>query len=194
MNFNARTSRTPLALASTALMASLLLSGCGQGTDPGTKETSGTQSTTTAESTDTQSENAVDQNALLTANDKLSTELGDDYVQSWIKDGKLHVSTTKESQLSVIENAGAVAHLVKYSSAELRSAIEDIMAWQGKQENPIRSSIHAYSLNPETGGITLSVDKTQMDAVSKLIEQDNPVGDIPVDYKVSGGIASPASS
>jgi len=194
MNFNARTSRTPLALASTALMASLLLSGCGQGTDPATKETSGTQSTTTTESTDTQSENAVDQNALLTANDKLSTELGDDYVQSWIKDGKLHVSTTKESQLSVIEDAGAVAHLVKYSSAELRSAIEDIMAWQGKQENPIRSSIHAYSLNPETGGITLSVDKTQMDAVSKLIEQDKPVGDIPVDYKASGGIASPASS
>ncbi|WP_345474293.1 hypothetical protein QMQ05_07440 [Glutamicibacter ectropisis] len=194
MNFNARTSRTPLALASTALMASLLLSGCGQGTDPGTKETSGAQSSSAAEPTETQSENSVDQNALLDANDKLSTDLGDDYVQSWIKDGKLHVSTTKESQLSVIEDAGAVAHLVKYSSAELRSAIEDIMAWQGKQENPIRSSIHAYSLNPETGGITLSVDKTQMDAVSKLIEQDKPVGDIPVDYKVSGGIASPASS
>lgn len=194
MNFNSRTSRTPLALASTALMASLLLTGCGQGTDPGTKESSGSATSASTAPSENQSENSVDQNALLKINDKLSADLGENYVQGWIKNGKLHVSTTDEGQLAAIEEAGAVGHIVKHSSQELRQAIEKIMTWQGKQENPIRNSIHAYSLNPETGGITLSVDKSQIEAITKLIEADQPVGDIPVDFKSSGGIGSPANS
>lgn len=186
MNFNAHTSRTPSALASTALMASLLLSGCGQEVDPGTRESS-------SPSSQSPSENTVDQNALLETNDKLSTELGDDYVQGWIKDGTLHVSTTNKSSLETIKAAGAVGHLVQFSNKELREAIGKIMTWQAKQGNPISTSIHAYSLNPETGGITLSVESNQIDAVRQLIESQKPIGDIPVDFKASGGIASPAT-
>lgn len=194
MNLNARTSRTPIVLASTALMASLLLTGCGQGTEPGADESSGTQSSNASQPSENKSENVVDQNALLKINDKLSAELGDNYVQGWMKDGNLHVSTTDEGELDTIEKAGAVGHLVKFSSKELRSGIEEVMKWQGQQEAPVRNSIHAYSLNPETGGITLSVDKSQIDAITKLIEKDKPIGDIPVDFKPSGGIASPANS
>jgi len=194
MNFNARTSRTPLALASTALMASLLLTGCEQGSEPGTNEPSDNQSSNASQPSENKSENAVDQNALLKINDKLSADLGDNYVQGWMKDGKLHVSTTNEGELAAIEKAGAIGHLVKFSSKELRSGIEEVMKWQGQQEAPIRNSIHAYSLNPETGGITLSVDKSQIETITKLIEKDKPIGDIPVDFKPSGGIASPANS
>ena len=194
MNFNAKTSRTPLALASTALMASLLLTGCGQGTDPGANKSSDSQSSNAAQPSDNQSENAVDQETLLETNDQLSTQLGDAYVQGWIKDGKLHVSTTSEGKLSAIKEAGAEGHVVPYSNKELRSAISEIMKWQSQQQNPINSSIHAYTLNPETGGITLSVDKSQIDAITKLIEKDKPIGDIPVDFKPSGGIATPANS
>ncbi|UYQ78915.1 hypothetical protein OF385_07190 [Glutamicibacter sp. JL.03c] len=194
MNFNARTSRTPLALASTALMASLLLTGCGQGTDPDASTSSGSESSNATQPSENKSESAVDQDALLETNDQLSMQLGDAYVQGWIKDGKLHVSTTNEDKLSAIKEAGAEGHVVQYSNKELRSAIRKIMKWQAQQPNPVRSSIHAYSLNPETGGITLSVDKSQIDAITKLIEKDKPMGDIPVDFKPSGGIASPANS
>jgi len=191
MNFNAKTSRTPLALASTALMASLLLSGCGQEADPGTKESASTHS---AHPSEESSENTVDQTALLDTNEKLSKELGEDYVQGWIKDGKLHVSTTNESKTSIIEDAGAIGHVVKFSNKELRAAIGKIMSWQSKQETPISSSIHAYSLNPETGGLTLSVDSNQIDALQTLIKTEKPIGEIPVDLEPSGGIGSPASN
>ncbi|WIV45455.1 hypothetical protein [Glutamicibacter nicotianae] len=136
----------------------------------------------------------MDQDALLQTNDQLSEALGDDYVQGWIKDGKLNVSTTSEDQLATIEQAGAVGHLVQFSSEELRSAISEIMKWQSKQENSVRNAIHAYTLNPETGGITLSVDKSQLEAVEKLIDDEKPIGEIPVDYKESGGIMTPAAT
>lgn len=194
MNSNARTSRTPIMLASTAAMAALLLTGCGQGTDPGTQPSASTTASESSQQTDNSSENAVDQDALLQTNDQLSEALGDDYVQGWIKDGKLNVSTTSEDQLATIEQAGAVGHLVQFSSEELRSAISEIMKWQSKQENPVRNAIHAYTLNPETGGITLSVDKSQLEAVEKLIDDEKPIGEIPVDYKESGGIMTPAAT
>ena len=194
MNSNARTSRTPIMLASTAAMAALLLTGCGQGTDPGTQPSASTTASESSQQTDNSSENAVDQDALLQTNDQLSEALGDDYVQGWIKDGKLNVSTTSEEQLSTIEEVGAVGHLVQFSSEELRSAISEIMKWQSKQENPVRNAIHAYTLNPETGGITLSVDKSQLEAVEKLIDDEKPIGEIPVDYKESGGIMTPAAT
>lgn len=183
-----------MALASTAVMAGLLLTGCGQETDPGTQKSATTQPSASSQPTETSSENAVNQNALLELNDRLSAILGDDFVQGWVVDGTLNVSTTNEDQVSVIEDAGATAHVVKFSSEELRAAISDIMDWQGQQENPVRSAIHAYTLNPVTGGITLSVDKNQLEAVKKLIEAETPVGDIPVDYKESGGLLSPAST
>ena len=194
MNSNARTSRTPIMLAFTAAMAALLLTGCGQGTDPGTQPSASTTASESSQQTDNSSENAVDQDALLQTNDQLSEALGDDYVQGWIKDGKLNVSTTSEDQLATIEQAGAVGHLVQFSSEELRSAISEIMKWQGKQENSVRNAIHAYMLNPETGGITLSVDKSQLEAVEKLIDDEKPIGEIPVDYKESGGIMTPAAT
>ncbi|PJJ43721.1 hypothetical protein ATK23_0921 [Glutamicibacter mysorens] len=194
MNSNARTSRTPIMLASTAAMAALLLTGCGQGTDPGTQPSASATASESSQQTDNSSENAVDQDALLQTNDQLSEALGDDYVQGWIKDGKLNVSTTSEEQLSTIEEAGAVGHLVQFSSEELRSAISEIMKWQSKQENPVRNAIHAYTLNPETGGITLSVDKSQLEAVEKLIDDEKPIGEIPVDFKESGGIMTPAAT
>lgn len=194
MNFNTRTSRTPLALASTALMASLLLSGCGQEADPGTKESSSAESSASSQPSQSASEKTVDQNALLETNDKLSEELGDAYVQGWIEDGKLHVSTTDEARKNTIEQAGAVSHVVDFSREELREAINKIMRWQGQQQNPINSAIHAYMLNPETGGITLSVDKGQLDKVKELIAADKPIGDIPIDYKGSSGILSPAAT
>lgn len=193
MNFNTRTSRTPLALASTAVMAGLLLTGCGQGTDPGTQETSA-ETTAASQPAESPEGNAMDQEALLKINEQLSETLGEDYVQGWIKRGVLHVSTTNEDKLPVIEEAGATGHLVQFSSEQLRSGIAKIMQWQAQQENPVRSAIHAYTLNPETGGITLSVDESQLDEVKELIEADQPVGDIPVDYQNSGGFASPAST
>ena len=194
MNFNARTSRTPIMLASTAAMAALLLTGCGQGTDPGAQARASATASEPSQQTENSSGNTMDQDALLQTNDQLSEALGDEYVQGWIKDGQLNVSTTSEEQLSAIEEAGAIGHLVQFSSEELRSAISEIMKWQGKQENPVRTAIHAYTLNPETGGITLSVDKSQLDEVQKLIETEKPIGEIPVDYKQSGGIMSPAAT
>lgn len=194
MNFQFRTSRTPMVLASSAAIAALMLTGCGQEPAPGTQTSTSAEASESAQQSDNSNGSTVDQDALLQINDQLSETLGDEYVQGWVKDGQLHVSTTNEKQLAAIETAGAVGHLVQFSNEELRSAIQEIMKWQGKQENPVRSAIHAYTLNPETGGITLSVDKSQLEEVQKLIEADQPVGDIPVDYKPSGGIMTPAAT
>lgn len=171
-----------LTLASTAVVAGLLLSGCGQAS------TSGEEMSKT-----TNSENVVDQNALLETNDTLSADLGDSYVQGWIVDGKLNVSTTDESQMKAIEDAGAKAHLVKFSTEDLRKGITDVMKWQAGLEAPLNSSIHGYTLNPQTGGLTLQVDSSHLEEIKALVEKDKPMGEIPVEFKNSGGIAKPAN-
>lgn len=171
-----------LALASTAVVAGLMLSGCGQSTTSGEGSTEPTSS-----------ENVVDQNALLETNDSLSATLGDSYVQGWIEEGKLNVSTTDENQMKTIEDAGAQPHLVKYSTDDLRQGIKDVMKWQVGLKAPLNTAIHGYTLNPQNGGLSLQVDSSHMDEIKTLFEQDKPLGDIPVDFQKSGGIGKPAS-
>lgn len=171
-----------LALASTAVVAGLMLSGCGQATTSGEGSTEPTSS-----------ENVVDQNALLETNDSLSASLGDSYVQGWIEEGKLNVSTTDESQMKAIEDAGAQAHLVNYSTEDLRQGINDVMKWQVGLEAPLNTAIHGYTLNPQNGGLTLQVDASHMDEIKKQLDADKPLGDIPVDFTESGGIATRAN-
>lgn len=171
-----------LALASTAVVAGLMLSGCGQATTSGEGSTEPTSS-----------ENVVDQNALLETNDSLSATLGDSYVQGWIEEGKLNVSTTDESQMKAIEDAGAQAHLVNYSTDDLRQGINDVMKWQAGLEAPLNTAIHGYTLNPQNGGLTLQVDASHMDEIKKQLDADKPLGDIPVDFTESGGIATRAN-
>ncbi|WP_120990616.1 hypothetical protein [Arthrobacter sp. AG1021] len=128
----------------------------------------------------------------MSLNERLSGELGDEFVQGWIQDGKLHVAATSDTAVKAIEQAGAVGHLVEYSNAQLREGISRIMAWQAKQEPRLRSAIHAYTLNPRTGGLTLAVDPSQRQAVQDALAKDNPVGTIPLDFTDSSGPASPA--
>lgn len=188
MRSNHRT-RWPAALAASAAVLALLLSGCGQqdaAPQASTQPTQGTSTRTPTNGAD------VDQEALLTANEQLASQLGDDYVQGWIEDGKLHVSTTSDAAVAAIEAAGAVGHLVDFDSAQLRDGISKIMAWQAKQPAGLRSAIHAYTLNPRTGGLSLAVDAAQREELERALAEDQPAGAIPLDFTDSSGPASPA--
>ncbi|MGO2053227.1 hypothetical protein ACT3UD_06365 [Glutamicibacter sp. 287] len=182
MFYKSPSARRSLALASTAVVAGLMLSGCGQASTSGEGTTEPTGS-----------ENVVDQNALLETNDALSATLGEDYVQGWIEDGKLNVSTTDESQMKAIEEAGAQPHLVEYSADDLRQAIKDVMKWQAGLESPLNVSIHGYTLNPKIGGLTLSVDSSHLEEIKTLLETEKPLGGVPVEFQKSGGIATRAN-
>ena len=180
------------AITASTLAAALLLAGCGDSGGTPQSSTKPSAATSSPAASDSSTGGSMDQAALLKINDKLSTQLGQDYVQGWIKDGKLHVSTTNEQSVQSIKDAGAVAHVVQYSAAQLREAITKIVAWQASLDAPLGSSVHAYTLNPETGGLTLSVDPAHRAELEQKLGQDKPVGGIPVDFKDSSGIASPA--
>ncbi len=171
-----------------AVSLSLALAGCGQvSSQP--QNTTQPSSTSSAESGE-----KMNQDALLEQRDKLAEKLADSFVQGWIEDGKLHVSTTNEADLQTITDAGAVGQVVAFSNADLREGIAKIMAWQGRQEPAIRSGIYAYSLNPNTGGLTLSVDPEQRDAIETGLKKDKPAGQIPLELKEGNGLATPAST
>lgn len=184
-----KTRSTPrlLALASTVAVVSVALSGCGQSQPSAPEAHSNTPSQTNS------SENVVDQNALLEANDRLSAELADDYVQGWIQDGRLNVSTTNAAQTKAIEAEGAVAHVVQFSAEQLREGISKITKWQSQQDDVIRNSIHGYTLDPSSGGLILSVDPTHQQDVEAKLAKDKPAGEIPLGYQNSGGIATRAN-
>ena len=146
------------AITASTLAVALLLAGCGDSGGRPQSSTKPSAATSSPAASDSSTGGSMDQEALLKINDKLSTQLGQDYVQGWIKDGKLHVSTTNEQSVQSIKDAGAVAHVVEYSGKQLREAITKIVAWQASLGMPLGSSIHAYTLNPETGGLTLSVE------------------------------------
>ncbi|WP_461635847.1 hypothetical protein [Glutamicibacter soli] len=176
--------RLPVTLAASAAVVALLLTGCGQ--QQAAPQASPTPTQTSTSGAD------VDESVLLDANEQLAAQLGDEYVQGWIQDGKLHVAATSEAAVQAIEQAGAVGHLVDFSNAQLREGISQIMAWQAKQEPRLRSAIHAYTLNPRTGGLTLAVDASQRQAVQDALAKDKPAGAIPLDFTDSSGPASPA--
>ena len=176
--------RLPVTLAASAAVVALLLTGCGQ--QQAAPQDSPTPTQTSTSGAD------VDDSALLDANEQLAAQLGDEYVQGWIEDGKLHVAATSDAAVKAIEQAGAVGHLVDFSNAQLREGISQIMAWQAKQEPRLRSAIHAYTLNPRTGGLTLAVDPSQRQAVQDALAKDKPAGAIPLDFTDSSGPASPA--
>lgn len=183
-----------LRVAGLAATTAMLLSSCGQVEQPmtaGTKSSaveSNTSSTAPSSTGET-----VDQGAMLATNEQLAEELGDRYVQGWIEGNTLHVSTNDDASMQTIKDAGAIGHLVDFSAQELRDGISKIMKWQAEQKDAaLRSSIHAYTLNPESGGLTLSVDPAQREAVEAALSKDKPAGDIPLDFKTSGGIATPA--
>ncbi|MGP4967498.1 hypothetical protein ACTXJQ_10225 [Glutamicibacter ardleyensis] len=136
----------------------------------------------------------MDINELLAQRDELAASLGDGFVQSWIADGKLNVSVTKDVNASAAENAGAVVHVVDYSAAQLRDGITDIMKWQSELEDPLRTSIYSYSLNPSNGGLALSADPSHLEELKKKLEADKPAGDIPVELREGTGLATPAST
>lgn len=179
--------RLPVGLAASAAVVALALTGCGQQQAapqaPQAPPTATQTSTSGAE---------MDVSALLQTNEQLAAQLGDEYVQGWIEDGKLHVAATSDGAVKAIEQAGAVGHLVDFSNAQLREGISQIMAWQAKQEPRLRSAIHAYTLNPRTGGLTLAVDASQRQAVQDALAKDQPAGGIPLDFTDSSGPASPA--
>lgn len=179
----------PMQLAGAAAVLALSLSACGQADTPAS---TGSSSQSPAPSSTATDGGTVDQSAMLAVNEKLSTELGDGYVQGWIEGDTLHVSTTNEGDLKRIKDAGAIGHLVDFSSADLREGISKIMKWQAEQGAPIQSSIHSYMMNPKTGGLTLSVDPNQREEVEASLAKDKPAGDIPLDFKDSGGLGSPA--
>ncbi len=177
----------PLTVVASVAVVGLVLAGCGA-QEPAaevTENPSTTQSSSNGAAT-------VDQNALLSTNEQLAQELGAAYVQGWIQDGQLNVSVTSDDALKTVEDAGAVGHLTQFSSDELREGISQIMAWQATQPTQLRTSIHAYTLNPSTGGITLAVDPAQRDAVETALAEDKPAGQIPLDFTDSAGPATPA--
>lgn len=181
-------------IAGLVAATALLLSACGQAEQPASSSTKpGAVESTASTSTPEDTGGALDQGAMLATNEQLAEELGDRYVQGWIEGDALHVSTNDEAAMQIIKDAGAIGHLVDFSAQELRDGISKIMKWQSSQKDPaLRTSIHSYTLNPESGGLTLSVDPAQREAVETALAKDKPAGDIPLDFKTSGGIATPA--
>lgn len=175
-----------LKVAGTIGTVAFALTGCGSDTGtPTAPEESQTQEQQTPES-------SVDHEQLLNLNDQLSSSLGAAYVQGWIQDDKLHVATNDESKVQEIEEAGAVAEFVKFSSQQLRDAIGKIMAWQAEQEPEIANAIHGYSISAKDGGLILRVGSKHLDQVKELMEKDQPAGEIKLTFTPSSGIASPA--
>ncbi|WP_313814043.1 hypothetical protein [Glutamicibacter sp.] len=177
-----------LSIGAVAALLTIGVTGCGEVSNPAQSPEQ------TSNAAPSSSGGTVDQEALLKTRDQLANELGDTFVQGWIENGELHVSTTSEDALKTIEDAGAIGHVVQYSNADLREGIAKIMQWQGTQESGIRSGIYAYSLNPNTGGITLSVDPEQKEAIQDGLAKDMPAGQIPLDFKDSTGLATPGSA
>ena len=134
----------------------------------------------------------MDHEQLLNLNDRLSSSLGAAYVQGWIENDELHVATSDQSKAQEIEEAGAVAEVVDFSSQQLRDAIGEIMSWQSKQEPEIANAIHGYSISAKDGGLILRVDSKHLDQVRQMLEQDQPAGDVQLTFTPSSGIASPA--
>ena len=167
-------------MISLPMAAALTLAGCGTTQTP-TTDTSPTQEA---------SINATDVQETLS---KISAELGEDFVQGWVADGKIHVSTTNAQAQETIEAAGAQAHVVKYSSEQVRQGITHIMQWQSQQDPDIAGAIHGYSLDPESGGITLSVEPSQRERIESSLTKDKPAGEIPLTFRDSSGISSPAA-
>ncbi|GAA5225912.1 hypothetical protein [Paeniglutamicibacter antarcticus] len=180
------TSRT--VMAGGALAAALLLSACGTETGtPGASETTPSASVSVAPE---QSEDAQ----LLQLNKSLKETLGDKYSEGWIADGKLHIAVTDKSSEATVTEAGAVAHLAKYSAAELDAAIGKIMAWQREQGGDLATAIHTYMPSGRDGSITLGVDPGQLEAIKKGLAADDVTGGVTVNFKESAGPASPAAS
>ena len=175
-----------LKFASVAAVSALFLTGCGQATDA-----SGSKS---VESNTEASETNVDINELLAQRDDLAASLGDGFVQSWITDGKLNVSVTKDVDGSAAKSSGAVVHVVDYSAAQLREGITNIMKWQAELDDPLRTSIYGYSLNPSNGGLALSADPSHLEELKKKLQADKPAGDIPVEFREGTGLATPAAT
>ncbi|MHA7159515.1 hypothetical protein ACX8Z7_15920 [Glutamicibacter endophyticus] len=185
---NIKTSKhfSGVGLAAVTVASALFLSGCGNGA--GTPNSSEPEPAASS----SQQESSMDQEKLLDLSERLTESLGTSLGQTWISDGKLHVSTTDESKVSEIEAAGAVAHVVDYSAADLNEAITKVMEWQGTLDGPLKTAIHGYYMNPEDGGLTLMVDVGQFESIEKLFNEQKPIGDIPVTLKKSAGPASPA--
>lgn len=176
-----------LKVAGTAAVLTFALSACASGGGaPSTPSNSASEEQQTPES-------AVDHEQLLNLNDRLSSSLGAAYVQGWIENDELHVATSDQSKAQEIEEAGAVAEVVDFSSQQLRDAIGEIMSWQSKQEPEIANAIHGYSISAKDGGLILRVDSKHLDQVRQMLEQDQPAGDVQLTFTPSSGIASPAA-
>lgn len=179
---------TRVALGGAALTAALLLSACGS--EAGTPASSDPMASTSVSTAPEQSQDPQ----LLQLNETLKDTLGDQYSEAWIADNKLHVAVTDKAAEAVVAEAGAVAHLVKYSAAELDAAIGKIMAWQREQGGAVATAIHRYVPSGRNGSITLAVDPNQLETIKKGLAAADVTGGISLVFEESAGPASPAAS
>lgn len=178
---------TRTALGAAALVAVLALSACGS--EAGTPTASETTSTASISAAPNESQDPQ----LLQLNETLKETLGDKYSEAWIADNKLHVAVTDQAAEDTVNAAGAVAHLAKYSAAELEAAIGKIMAWQREQGGDIATAIHRYLPSGRDGSITLAVDHAQLQAIKEGLDKAGVTGGIALKFQDSAGPASPAA-
>lgn len=177
-----------LAMGSAAFAVMLLLSACG--TETGAPTATDPTPITTISAEPNQSQDPD----MLQLNESLKETLGEKYSEAWIADNRLHVAVTDKAAEEVVNDAGAVAHLAKYSAKDLEAAIGKIMAWQREQGGDVAAAIHRYVPSGRDGTITLAVDAAQLETIKSALAADNVAGGITLLFEKSAGPASPANT
>ncbi|POH61042.1 hypothetical protein [Arthrobacter glacialis] len=133
----------------------------------------------------------ADTDALLALNEKLRSQLGDSYSDSWIEANKLHVAVTNQAAADLVTAAGAVATIVTVDAAALEAALQAVATWRATLPAEQGAAIHSIIPDGRTGTLTISVAIEQLEAVTKAVAEDNPAGAIAVIVKESSGLPTP---
>lgn len=184
------------ALAAVLLAATMSgavgMSGCAARPDPATSASTSTSGRATPASSPAASD--AHTTALLALHEKLRTQLGDAYSDSWIEDNQLHLAVTTDAGVKMVREAGAMATLVTVNAAQLAAAAGALAAWRATLPAEQGAAIHKISTDGRTGTVTIFVAAAQLDAVAKAVSADHPAGEIAVVIRESAGLPTPLQS
>lgn len=202
-----------VALATAAL---LLLSGCGQDTQPGTapptadspdstdtgatpaaaaSDSPGPEATGAVPATPSDPDTATDEKMtqLLQLHTQLKNDLGSAYSDAWIENNQLFVAVTTPEAEAAVAEAGAIPFTAKFTAQQLQEATDAFKAWLGTDAAP-QVQLHWLSTSGRTASIMVRVPADQVQPLRDAIAEQQPTGAVQVTVEESSGPATPLAT
>ncbi|GHD00033.1 hypothetical protein [Zhihengliuella salsuginis] len=111
----------------------------------------------------------------------------EDFGQSWIEDGALHVAVTTEAAAATATEAGAIAHVVRFSEADLMEAARSVVAWTAAHRTAT-GGLGRITLDALGERIVVGVDPGRRDQVATAFDA-TVAGGVEVVFEATGGPA-----